>query len=127
MDGSELSFEKLNVERTWAEIAEYLGVQVAFFVIILFFVVIVRFSIAKEYRPKMWMGPYGVVSGLSLFLLSGYQERPAVFIGLLSAVLIWAWLTMMEKTDGTVYWWLLLVPGSLIPVWLVWIFHKIPM
>lgn len=98
----------------------------AFVVIILFFVVIIRFSIATEYRPTMWMGPYGVVSGLSFFLLSGFQARPAVFIGLLSAGLIWVWLTLMEKTDGTVYWWLLLVPGMLIPVWLLWILSKIP-
>ena len=94
----------------------------AFVVIILFFVLIVRFSIAAEYRPTMWMVPYGAVSGLCVFFFTGISRQRSVFFGILSAGAAWAWLTMMDKTDGTVFWWPLLVSGILIPIWLVWLF-----
>lgn len=97
----------------------------ALVVIILFSVVIIRSSVVTEYRPEMWMGPYGVVSGLSVFLLAGFHGNQAVLFGLLSAGLMWIWLKLMDKTDGTVFWWPLMIPGVLIPVWLGWILSKV--
>lgn len=96
-----------------------------FIVIILFFVVIVRFSIATEYRPGMWMGPYGAVSGLSVFFLAGVPGPRALFFGLVSAVVLWVWLTLMDKSDGTLFWWPLLFSGILIPIWLAVLFTKV--
>ena len=92
----------------------------AIVVLVLMWVLIVRYSIGAGYHPGMWMAPYGAVCGLSMLTMSGMSPGKAMLSGVFSAAFLWIWLTLMDKTEGvSLLWWPLFFSGLLIPVWVI--------
>ncbi len=92
----------------------------AFAAMILMLVVILRFSLAAGYYPKHWMLPFALFSGGSVFLLAGSSAFQASVYGAVAGVALFLWLSLMEKVDGSfMLWWLVLIPGLLMPFWLL--------
>jgi len=92
----------------------------AFVIIMLTFVVIIRFSITVGYSSTGWPVPYGLISGFSVFLLADITWGVSLVFGLLSAIGLWIWLRLMDWFSETwFFWWPLLVSGLLMPVWLL--------
>ncbi len=90
----------------------------AFVVMVLAFVLIVRFSITAGYRPGLMMAPFGVVSGLSSIGSADLSWVGTMLFGVFSAILLWIWLKLMAKAEGAFFlWWPLFVSGLFISIW----------
>lgn len=83
---------------------------------ILCFVVILRLSIGREYQSRRWAVPYGILLFLTS-LLEGYSWFRGVCFGMIAGLLVWLWLVMLDRTEGSFVWWIVFFPGLLIPVW----------
>lgn len=94
----------------------------AFVIMILTLVVILRFSLAAGYYPKQWMLPFALISGLSVLFLAGFTPIQASFYGVAAGVALWIWLRLLEKLDGTfMLWWFVLIVGLFMPFWLLFL------
>ena len=98
----------------------------AFVVIVLTFVVIIRYSIAIGYSPYGWALIYGAVTALSFLALARMELGASVLFGVSCGAVLCVVLAMMKKTDGTsLLWWPLLLIGIWIPFWVPFIVGRL--